>query len=109
MQQKCLRIWLFWTLKEKEYYLQLLQIYTQASDENSPKKTLERIEKKWKSEKELTSIKKQYYAIFAEKYMKKRDYVNALKYYQRIEELDPFRTNINASLANYYLIQGDSE
>lgn len=93
--------------EEKEYYLQLLQIYTQASDENSSKKTLERIEKKWKSDKELTSIKKQYYAIFAEKYMKKRDYVNALKYYQRIEELDPLDPYIHASLANYYLIQGD--
>ncbi|HBN05591.1 MAG TPA: hypothetical protein DD434_07355, partial [Bacteroidales bacterium] len=93
--------------EEKDYYLQLLQIYTQASDESNSQKTLERIEKKWKSDKELNSIKKQYYAIFAEKNMKKKDYVNALKYYQKIEEIDPLDPYIHASLANYYLIQGD--
>lgn len=95
--------------EEKEYYLQLLQIYTQASDEINSQKTIDRIEKKWKSDDEMTSMKKQYYAIFAEKNMKKKDYKNALKYYQKIEDIDPLDPYIHASLANYYLVQGDKE
>ncbi len=94
---------------EKDYYYQLLQIYTQAFDENNTIKTIGRIEKKWSSTNELILIQKQCYAIFAEANMKKKDYQNALKYYQKIEELDPEDPYIHASLANYYLIQKDKE
>ncbi len=51
----------------------------------------------------------QYYGLMADLFQNQGDSVNALKYYRRIQELDPENGFVHFSLANYYLQKDDIE
>jgi len=50
-----------------------------------------------------------YYGLMADLFQNQGDSVNALKYYRRIQELDPKNGFVHFSLANYYLQNGEIE
>jgi len=50
-----------------------------------------------------------YYGLMADLFQSQGDSVNALKYYRRIQEIDPGNGFVHFSLANYYLQKGEKE
>jgi tetratricopeptide (TPR) repeat protein len=50
-----------------------------------------------------------YYGLMADLFQSQGDSVNALKYYRKIQELDPENGFVHFSLANYYLQNGEME
>lgn len=50
-----------------------------------------------------------YYGLMADLFQSQGDSVNALKYYRKIQEIDPENGFVHFSLANYYLQNGEIE
>jgi tetratricopeptide (TPR) repeat protein len=50
-----------------------------------------------------------YYGLMADLFQSQGDSVNALKYYRKIQEIDPENGFVHFSLANYYLQNGEME
>ena len=70
---------------------------------NQPDKAFEEIQRLIDSK----PTEPQYYGLMAEMYQSQGDSVNALKYYQKILEIDPGNGFVHFSLAGYYTEQGD--
>ncbi|MCQ2281310.1 MAG: tetratricopeptide repeat protein [Bacteroidales bacterium] len=117
-----------------DYYYDLSNAYLQAGNIVSSIEVLDRAEKKFgineevslhkqrlwnalnrpdKARKELEKLAEavpndtRYNAILAESYMTEKNYAKALSYYQRILNSNPNDENIHISIASCYLTMGD--
>lgn len=120
----------------REYYYQLSNAYLQVGDADRAIDALNRMEKRWGLDEEVSLQKKKiweaagkpqnalreverlarsmpnetrYSAMVAEAYMKQKDYRSAKPYYDQIARQHPDDEYIHISLANYYKLTGDPQ